>query len=209
MASRRIADMTQKKTRTDRRIQLLETARKIVRADGTDALSLGSLAEKAGVSRPIAYNHFSTRSGLLIALYKEIMDRQTSALAAALEQTPQTLAIVSRVLATAYMNCHEEVGHEWHAIGAAMRGDAAMDAAQREMLDDHAAFFARVLTPLSDLPAEVVTRRSLGLIGAGEALSDGLVRGQTTREDAIADFTNLIAAWIGADSRQRLAAANA
>ncbi len=32
---------------------------------GTDALTLGHVAECAGVSKPIAYEHFGTRAGLL------------------------------------------------------------------------------------------------------------------------------------------------
>lgn len=189
--------MPQKKTKTDRRTQLLETARQIVLESGTDALTLGSLAEKAGVSRPIAYNHFTTRSGLMIALYKGIMDRQTQALADALKDTPQTFADVSRVLATAYMNCHEDIGPEWHAIGAALKGDADMDAVRSEMLEGHAVFFSAALTPLSALSAEVVRRRCVGIIGAGESLSDAMVRGQVTKQAAVVDFTDLIIGWLG------------
>ncbi|WP_435170358.1 TetR/AcrR family transcriptional regulator [Falsirhodobacter sp. 1013] len=190
--------MPQKKTKTDRRTQLLETARRIVLENGTDALTLGTLAEKAGVSRPIAYNHFATRPGLMIALYKGIMDRQTQALADALKETPPTLGDVSEVLAMAYMNCHEDIGLEWHAIGAALKGDADMDAARSEMLEGHAAFFSAALTPLSPLSAEVVTRRCIGIIGAGEALSDAMVRGQVTKQAAVDDFTALIVGWLGA-----------
>lgn len=188
--------MPQKKTKTDRRTQLLETARQIVLESGTDALTLGTLAEKAGVSRPIAYNHFATRSGLLIALYKGIMDRQIQALADALEHVPKTFFDVSSVLAVAYMNCHEDIGPEWHAVGAALKGDADMDAVRGELLAGHAAFFSTALTPLSDLPAEVVTRRCVGIIGAGEALSDAMVRGQVTKQEAVADFKALITAWL-------------
>ena len=52
-----------------RRIQLLETASAIVRAGGTDALTLAHLAEQAGVTKPIAYEHFGTRAGLPIPPY--------------------------------------------------------------------------------------------------------------------------------------------
>lgn len=44
-----------------RREQLLDTAMAIVRAHGTDSLTLLSLAEAAGVSRPVVYDHFGTR----------------------------------------------------------------------------------------------------------------------------------------------------
>ncbi len=48
--------------------QLLDVATSIVRAGGVDTLTLARVAEEAGVSKPIAYSHFGTRSGLLKAL---------------------------------------------------------------------------------------------------------------------------------------------
>lgn len=191
--------MTKKLPRAARRVQLLETARTIVREEGTDALTLGALAERAGVSKPITYSHFNTRSGLMIALYKEIMDQQVEALATALEQTPARLEDVAQVGATAYMECTTAVGPEWHAIAAALSGDAQMDAYQQEMIRGHIAFYEEVLAPLSDLPPEAVRRRCVGLIGAAEALSEDMVRGGCTKEQAAGDLAALVINWFCAD----------
>ena len=49
-----------------RREQLLDVAVAIVRTQGADGLTLVTLAEAAGVSRPITYDHFGTRPGLLL-----------------------------------------------------------------------------------------------------------------------------------------------
>lgn len=193
--------MTKKLPRADRRAQLLETARAIVREEGTDALTLGALAERAGVSKPITYSHFNTRSGLMIALYKEIMDQQVEALARALEQTPARLEDVAQVGAEAYMECTTAVGPEWHAIAAALRGDAQMDAYQQEMTRGHIAFYEDVLTPLSSLPSEIVRRRCVGLIGAAEALSEEMVRGGCTKEHAANDLAALIVNWFYGEKR--------
>lgn len=187
--------MTKKLPRAARRAQLLEVAQSIVRELGTDALTLGTLAERAGVSKPITYSHFESRSGLMIALYKEIMDQQVEALATALEQTPARLEDVARVGAQAYMECTTAVGPEWHAIAAALRGDAQMDTYQQEMIRGHIAFYAEVLTPLSSLSSEIVRRRCVGLMGAAEALSDEMVRGGCTKEQAADDLAALIVSW--------------
>ncbi|MCE8037405.1 TetR/AcrR family transcriptional regulator [Halomonas sp. MCCC 1A11062] len=187
--------MAKKLPRAARRAQLLETARTIVREEGTDALTLGALAERAGVSKPITYSHFESRSGLMIALYKEIMDQQVAALVTALERTSARLEDVAQVLADAYMECTTAVGPEWHAIAAALKGDGQMDAYQQEMLRDHIAFYADVLTPLSRLSPEAVHRRCVGLIGAAEALSDEMVRGGCTKEQAANDLAALIISW--------------
>lgn len=188
--------MTKKLPRADRRAQLLETAHAIVHEAGTDALTLGALAERAGVSKPITYSHFETRAGLMIALYKEIMDRQVEELATALEHTPACLESVARVIATAYMECTTAVGPEWHAIAAALKGNAQMDAYQREMIQGHIAFYEEVLAPLSLLTPEVVRRRCVGLIGAAEAFSDEMIRGGCTKEQAAEDLSALIVSWL-------------
>ncbi len=182
--------------RAERRAQLLETARAIVREEGTDALTLGALAGRAGVSKPITYSHFNSRSGLMIALYKEIMDQQVEALASALEETPPQLEEVARVAAVAYMQCSTAVGPEWHAIAAALRGDALMDTAQQEMIRGHIAFYAEILAPLSSLPPETLRRRCVGLIGAAEALSDEMARGTITKDEAADDLAALIVRWL-------------
>jgi len=51
-----------------RQQQLLDTAWALIRQKGTDALSLPRLAEAAGVTKPLAYDHFGTREGLLAAV---------------------------------------------------------------------------------------------------------------------------------------------
>lgn len=185
-----------KLSRAERRAQLLEVAQAIVREHGTDALTLGALAERAGVSKPIAYSHFDTRSGLMIALSKAIMERQIDDLAQVLAHTPASLDEVARVLAQQYMDCTTTIGPEWHAVSAALRGDAQMDAYQRETVRSHAAFYAEVLAPLSALPAATVRRRCVGILGAAEALSDEMVRGGCSREQAADDLAGLVVDWL-------------
>jgi AcrR family transcriptional regulator len=58
-------------SKDERRRNLLKVAFEIIASDGTDALTLPSLAERAGVSRPVAYEHFESREGLLMALYRD------------------------------------------------------------------------------------------------------------------------------------------
>ena len=41
----------------------------VVAESGADALTMGSLADRAGISKPVVYEHFRRRSGLLIAQY--------------------------------------------------------------------------------------------------------------------------------------------
>ena len=188
--------MSKKLPRPERRAQLLEVASAIVREEGTDALTLGLLADRAGVSKPIAYSHFETRSGLMMALSKIAMDRQLEALAAALKNAPQEPERIARILSSAYLECALTIGPEWHAIDAALRGDATMEAYQRRIRQDHAAFYAAAIQPLSKLDSEVVQRRCVGLIGAMEALSAKVMEGGVLLDVAVDDLVALIMNWL-------------
>lgn len=194
--STRATASTKKLAKADRRAQLLETALAIVREEGTDALTLGRVAERAGVSKPIAYNHFQTRSGLMTTLYKDILDRQLETLGAAIGRTPGRLDAVARVIAEAYMECTYAVGPEWHAIAAALKGDAAMEVEQHRMIESYVLFCAEALSPLSDLPKSELRRRCVGIIGAAEALSNEMVRGGCTQDQAADDLTVLIVRYL-------------
>ena len=79
-------------SRDDRRRELLAAACEIVRRDGSDA-SMSAIAEAAGVTKPILYNHFADKSGLLGAVAHEIGDDLIGRLDAALagEDGPQDL----------------------------------------------------------------------------------------------------------------------
>ncbi|WP_321502208.1 TetR/AcrR family transcriptional regulator [Breoghania sp.] len=193
------SSVSKKMPRAERRAQLLETAHNMVREQGTDALTLGGLAERAGVSKPIAYSHFETRAGLMIALYKEINDRQVRALDAALRETQVRLGDFARLIAQAYMECHDAVGPEWHAIAAALKGDAQMSAYQQEMIDGHIALFIKALAPLVTLSETEISRRCIAIIGAAEALSDAMVNARISKDEAVDELASLISTWLAAN----------
>jgi AcrR family transcriptional regulator len=184
--------------RARRRDQLLDTAQAIVREQGTDALTLGALAERAGVSKPIAYEHFGSRSGLLIALYQQWDDRQVEALRRALERTRPHLEEVARVVASAWMNCYSSAGPEWHAIAAAMKGDDEMEAFQQQLIDRYVALCSEAFAPTCDLSRAELQHRCVGIVGAGEALSREMMRGRMGEKKAAALFASLIVAWLRA-----------
>src|SRR5437764_12972756 len=66
--------------RADRRDVLLDAAAALVAAGDVEAVSMETVAERAGVSRPLVYKHFANRGELLAALY----DREAALLHAEL-----------------------------------------------------------------------------------------------------------------------------
>lgn len=176
----------------ERRRQLLETALAIVREEGTDALTLARLAERAGVTKPIAYEHFGTREGLLIALFKAHDDRTTEAVHAALGRGPETLEDVVAIIASAYTDCVMGIGPEFGAIldalSAAEETAGFRDAWRAFLADEFRAAFA----PFAKLPAKQSRALLLGLLGACEVVTDAAAAGQVSRKDAIAALTQIM-----------------
>jgi AcrR family transcriptional regulator len=179
-------------SKAQRREQLIDTALRIVRDEGADRLTLGHLAARAGVSKPIAYDHFGTRAGLLIALYTSLDEKQSDALREALSDGERSLDEVVDVLARAYVHCAVDTGGEWHAIGAALAGSEEMAAVHQELIDGYVELFAAVLTPHTALTAPALEHRCIGFVGAGEALSAAMVRGRCTEEVAADAFAAII-----------------
>ncbi|MFH8361248.1 TetR/AcrR family transcriptional regulator [Streptomyces anulatus] len=174
-----------------RREQLLNTAVAIVRAQGADGLTLVTLAEAAGVSRPIVYDHFGTRPGLLLALYRRLDERHRAAITQALQEAEPTADEVARLISTAYFACATDMP-ELAAVSAALKGNPEMEAVQREMLDRYTDLVAAALLQHSGRTPEALRLRCVGVLGAAEAMAAELNQGRASADDAVATLTDLI-----------------
>ncbi len=178
--------------KAERRRQLLDTALRIVREEGADRLTLGHLAVRAGVSKPVAYDHFGTRSGLLIELYRWIDTERVNAFRDAMTSGERSLDETVQVLASTYLTCAADMTDEFHTVGAALAGSEEKAAVFQELLDNAVRMFVSVLNPHSALPPAELERRCTGLVGAGEALSAAMVRGTCSEAEATEALVSLI-----------------
>jgi AcrR family transcriptional regulator len=185
-------------SKAERRAQLLDTALDIVRDEGTDALTLARVAERAGVTKPVAYQHFETRAGLLVALYERMDEEPRARLIAALRETPPRLADMARVAGRAYMSCYTSLGPEWYAVSAALAGSEEMEASRRQLLDAYVHIYREALGPLSALPKRALQLRCVGIIGAAEAIAQEMLRGRVSEAVASETLSSLIVAWLSA-----------
>ncbi|WP_410652258.1 TetR/AcrR family transcriptional regulator [Amycolatopsis sp. cmx-4-54] len=174
-----------------RREQLLDVALAIVRASGADGLTLPTLAEAAGVSRPIVYDHFGTRPGLLLALYQRLDEQHRTAIAQALKQASPTAADIAGTISVAYFACATDLP-EFNAVSSALKGNPEMEAIQHELHDGYTDLMADALTPYSPLDQAALRLHCVGALGAAEAIAVELNRGATTAADAITALTGVI-----------------
>ena len=155
-------------SREDRLRQLLEVAWQLVRDEGTEALTLGRLAELAGVTKPVVYDHFVTRSGLLAALYEDFDARQDQVFANAIAASGDTLDERAWVIAESYVDCVLLQGREIPGVIAALSSSPELEALKRQY---EAIFLDKCRDALS--PFGRVTQAGLrAMLGAAEAGSD-------------------------------------
>ncbi|MBJ2154310.1 TetR/AcrR family transcriptional regulator [Variovorax sp. IB41] len=162
--------------------QLLDVAWAIVRSEGTDALTLGYLAERAGVTKPVVYDHFGTRTGLLGVLYGEYDSRQHALMDEALRASGKTLPAVARVIAAAYVNCVMEMGHEMPGVSAALAGSPELDALKKELEAEFSVKCRDALQPFAKRPIAPAAMRAM--LGAAEAVSFAAAAGEFDPVDA-------------------------
>jgi AcrR family transcriptional regulator len=174
---------TKKLPKAERREQLLETAQAIMREEGTDALTLGYLAKCAGVSKPIAYEHFGTRAGLLIALCSDYDRNQITAQREALEAGGETLADVAAIFAFAYIGCVLDMGPEMGAAFAALSATEETADFRQSLRRSYVARYRESFGRFVKLPEGDAV--FMGILGAAEALAQDAAAGRVLRDEAV------------------------
>ncbi|MFJ2683640.1 TetR/AcrR family transcriptional regulator [Pseudomonas sp. NPDC087342] len=187
--------------REDRQRQLLDVAWQMVREEGTDALTLGRLAELAGVTKPVVYDHFTTRSGLLAALYQDFDARQTAIMDAALLTCEPTLDSTAGIIASSYVACVLTQGNEISGVIAALASSPELEKIKRE----YEAIFLKkcqdVLQPFAG--ANTIKPASLrAMLGAAEALSNAAATGEISAGQAEEELFETIKAMIERTTRK-------
>ncbi|CAH2604584.1 TetR/AcrR family transcriptional regulator [Rhodovastum atsumiense] len=178
-------------SREERHAQLIDTARRLVREEGTDALTLGRLAGQAGVTKPVVYDHFETRNGLLVALYRDYDARQTAIMDAALAACAPTLAARAEVIASAYVRCVMTQGQEIPGVAAALVGAPEMDALKRSYQAGFIDKCRAILAPFAE-GGSLALAALWAMLGAADALSDAAARGEIARDEAVQELRRII-----------------
>lgn len=168
-------------SRDDRRNHLLDTAWGLMAEAGAEALTLAEVARLAGVSKPIAYDHFGTRTGLLIALYDRYYSDHISSVAIALQADAEVSA-AAETIASAYVRCVLETGTVAATLSGAMSGAAELDAMKQDCDDRYLALCKSALEDRAGRPPNPIAL--VGFLGAAASVAHHVMLGRTTRDDA-------------------------
>ncbi len=153
-------------SRQDRRHQLLAAAREVFVAQGYHAAAMDDIADRAGVSKPVLYQHFPSKRELYLALLGGHTQQLIDAVSTALESTRDNKQRVAATL-SAYFAF---IDSESEAFRLVFETDLTSDAQVREMVDrvtsDCAGLFTDVImqdTGLSRPEAELLAVALAGM----------------------------------------------
>lgn len=156
-----------------RREQILDVAIDVFGRAGYYGASMNDIAEAAGVTKPVLYQHFDSKSDLYRALLDEVGARMLSAIAKATadatdgkEQTERGFQAYFRWVAQR----HDEF---MLLFGGSARHDAEFSSQIRRITDEA----AEAIAPLIDVEIDADHRRTLAhaLVGLAEGASLRLV----------------------------------
>lgn len=181
--------------RQERTRQLLDMAWKLIGDEGTDALALGRLADEAGVTKPVVYDHFGTRNGLLAALYQDFDVRQTAIIDAAIDAARPTLKDKARVIASRYIDCVLTQGREIPGVLAALDGSAELAAVKRAYQQAFIEKCRNIFAPFAG-PQGLALPSLWAMLGAADALSHAAVAGDISPAQAQEELEQTILALV-------------
>ncbi|CAM3491454.1 TetR family transcriptional regulator [Rouxiella silvae] len=179
-------------SREARRSQLLETAWRIVRLEGSDALTLARVGEEAGVSKPVVYDHFTTRHGLLAALYEDFDIRQNAIITVAMDAAENSVNAKAAVIAACYVDCVMTQGREIPDVLSALGGSPELAEVKRNYQID---FIEKIQKWFASFVNEkgIFLPSLWAMLGAADSISNAVVSGDITREQGVLELKAIIA----------------
>jgi AcrR family transcriptional regulator len=172
--------------RSARRKQLLAAAQEVFVAQGYHAAAMDDIAERAGVSKPVLYQHFPGKLELYLALLDTHCDALVGKIRGAMTATTDNKERVAGAV-RAYF---EFVGDESEAFRLVLESDLRNEAAVRERVDrverlciDAITETIMADTGVSRAPAELL---AAGLVGAAITAAQFWLAGgrKVPKEDA-------------------------
>ncbi|GAB2590437.1 TetR/AcrR family transcriptional regulator [Streptomyces capparidis] len=154
--------------RRARRNQLLGAAQEVFVAQGYHAAAMDDIAERAGVSKPVLYQHFPGKLDLYLALLDQHCDALIQAVRGALASTSDNKQRVAATM-NAYFAYVEDEGGAFRLV---FESDLTNEPAVRERVDrvsrECAEAVSEVIAEDTDLPAEESMLLAVGLCGMAQ-----------------------------------------
>jgi AcrR family transcriptional regulator len=191
--------------RPARRRQLLGAAQEVFVAQGYHAAAMDEIAERAGVSKPVLYQHFPGKLDLYLALLDESVEALTATIRTALDSTTDNK---QRVTAT-FQAFYDFVSGAGEAFRLVFQSDLRNEPAVRDRLDAtmqvHAEMISEIIREDAGLGDAEAHLLGIGLVGMAQiSATYWLSTGRAIPKDAAEELMARLA-WRGISGWPRTA----
>ena len=183
--------------RDERRAILLTAALEVFTAAGYHSAAMDEIADRAGVSKPVLYQHFPSKLDLYLAVLDVHIDSLVFEIQKAISSTPDNAKRV-RATVLAYFNFIEQEGEAFRLL---FESDMSVEPQVRERLNrmtyDCAAAVSAVISNDTGLPQEASMLLGVGMIGYAQVMARHWLErdSKLTRQQAVDIVENLM--WRG------------
>jgi AcrR family transcriptional regulator len=157
--------------RRERRAQLLDSALEVFVAQGYHSAAMDDIADRAGVSKPVLYQHFPGKLELYLALLENSCDAMIAKVREALESTQDNRDRVERTVHAFY----DYVASESGAYRLVFESDLTNEPAVREQVDrvtnECTEAIAAVIAADTNLPEPAALLLAVSLVGMAQVSS--------------------------------------
>ncbi|SNR39359.1 transcriptional regulator, TetR family [Haloechinothrix alba] len=183
--------------RNKRRAQLLTAAQEIFAANGYHATAMDEIAEHAGVSKPVLYQHFPGKLELYVALLEEHVDELISNVRAALASTPDNKHRVNAAVGAYFDFVNGRTGAYRMVFESDLRGDAQVQRAVERATTDIVDALTDTITADAGLDSTRARLLAAGLVGLSQVSARFWMENPSSihRDEAVGLISQL--AWRG------------
>jgi AcrR family transcriptional regulator len=183
--------------RRERRVQLLESALEVFVAQGYHAAAMDDIAERAGVSKPVLYQHFPGKLDLYTALLDTSCDAIIDNCRRALQSTHDNKQRVAAAMEAFYEYIAGQDGAFRLVFESDLTNEPAVRAAVDRVTNECAAMIAHVIHDDTGLSDEAALLLAVSLVGMAQVSARFWVTDAAgiSKPDAVALVSGL--AWRG------------
>ncbi|UOZ10052.1 MULTISPECIES: TetR/AcrR family transcriptional regulator [unclassified Amycolatopsis] len=183
--------------RTERRAQLLAAAQRVFAENGYHAAAMDEIAEVAGVSKPVLYQHFPGKLDLYIALLESHVDELVRRVQAALDSTTENKQRVPATVGAFFDFVSSDAGAFRMVFESDLRGEPAVQEAVDRATSASVDAITDTITADAGLDEDKARLLAVGLVGMSQVSARFWLQHHQSmsQEEAVALTANL--AWRG------------
>ena len=179
----------------ERREQILQVSLEVFAKQGYHGSSMNDIAEAAGVTKPVLYQHFDSKRDLYQALLDDVGNRLLTAISKATAEAPDGKSQTERGFGAYFQWVHDDSDAFLLLFGSGAQRDEEFNKAVRRVT----AHVAEAIAPLIAVDIDLEHQRTIahGLVGLAEGVSRRLVEGDLSFDPEMLGRQVADLAWAG------------